>query len=76
MGRLIGLMVSGFRSRKLMTFLAKPRKADLIAMHDLMQTGKLKPVIDRCFPLSEVAQAIRHVEGKHARGKVVITLEL
>jgi D-arabinose 1-dehydrogenase-like Zn-dependent alcohol dehydrogenase len=66
---------SRFRSQKLVTFLAKPNKQDLTIMHDLMKAGKVKPVIDRLFKLSEVPQAIRYLEEKHARGKVVVTLE-
>src|SRR5579872_1952494 len=74
-GRLVALMFSGFGSRKLVTFLAKPKKADLIVMRDLMQEGKVKPVIDRCYRLGELPQAIRYLEQKHARGKVVIAFE-
>jgi NADPH:quinone reductase-like Zn-dependent oxidoreductase len=51
------------------------RKDDLTTLGDLLQSGKVTPVIDRTYPLSEVPQAIRHLEGAHARGKVVITLE-
>jgi NADPH:quinone reductase-like Zn-dependent oxidoreductase len=41
---------------------------------DLLATGKVTPVIDRCYPLDEVPEAIRVLEGGHARGKVVITV--
>jgi NADPH:quinone reductase-like Zn-dependent oxidoreductase len=69
------LVVSWFVSQKLVIFfLAKPRQADLATMHDLMKSGKLTPVIDRRYPLSEVPEAIRYLEQGHARGKVVITL--
>lgn len=44
-------------------------------MHDLMKAGKVRPVIDKRYRLSEVAEAIRYLENKHARGKVIITLE-
>jgi NADPH:quinone reductase-like Zn-dependent oxidoreductase len=43
-------------------------------MSGLLQAGKVVPVIDRCYPLSEVPEAIRYVEEEHARGKVVITV--
>lgn len=43
-------------------------------MHELMKEGKVGPVIDRLYRLSEVGEAIRYLEQKHARGKVVITL--
>ena len=42
---------------------------------DLMKAGKVTPVIDRCYSLGEVPEAIRYLEEKHARGKVVVTLE-
>ncbi len=41
----------------------------------LLQAGKIVPLIDRCYPLSEVPEAVRYVEEKHAQGKVIITLE-
>jgi len=69
------LVLSLFGSQKFITFLAKPKQTDLVVMHDLMQAGKVKPVIDRCYKLTEVPQPIRYLSEKHARGKVVITLE-
>jgi NADPH:quinone reductase-like Zn-dependent oxidoreductase len=47
----------------------------MITLGELLEVGKITPVIDRCYPLSEVPEAIRYVEEKHAQGKVVITLE-
>ena len=58
-----------------MVFLAKPNKEDLNAIRELMAAGKVKPVIDKSYRLSEVPDAIRYLEHKHARGKVVINLE-
>ena len=70
------LVLSPFVSQKLVIFfLAKTNKQDLTAMCALMATGKVTPVIDRRYRLSEVSEAIRYLEGLHARGKVVITLE-
>ena len=43
-------------------------------MKELLESGKVKPVIDRCYPLSEVPEALRYLEEGHARGKVVITV--
>jgi NADPH:quinone reductase-like Zn-dependent oxidoreductase len=56
-------------------FLAKSNKKDLTFIKELLETGKVKPVIDGCYPLSEVAGAFRYIEEEHARGKVVITVE-
>jgi len=72
---LAALVLSRFASQKLVTFLARPHKRDLTIMHDLMKAGKVTPVIDRRYRLSEVPEAIRYLAEKHARGKVVITLE-
>jgi NADPH:quinone reductase-like Zn-dependent oxidoreductase len=68
------LVLSWSGNQKLLGILAKASNADLVIMHDLMKTGKVTPVIDRSYSLSEVPQAIRYLEEGHARGKVVITL--
>ena len=65
---------SRFTSQKFVTLLARPNKADLIILHDLMRSGEIKPMIDKRFRLSEVPQALRYLGEKHARGKVVITV--
>jgi NADPH:quinone reductase-like Zn-dependent oxidoreductase len=54
--------------------LMKPNQEDLLVMKELCESGKLRPVIDRRFPLSEVPAAVRYVEDGHARGKVVVTM--
>jgi NADPH:quinone reductase-like Zn-dependent oxidoreductase len=51
-----------------------PNQADLVIVRDQLAAGKVVPVIDRCYPLSQVPDAIRYVEAGHARGKVVITI--
>lgn len=53
---------------------AKPNKRDLIFMKELVESGKVIPVIDKCYPLSETAEAIRYLEKGHARGKVTIRI--
>jgi NADPH:quinone reductase-like Zn-dependent oxidoreductase len=68
------LVLSRFVSQKLVMVLTKPSKEDLAALHELMKAGKVTPVIDRSYTLSEVPEAIRYLEQGHARGKVVITL--
>jgi NADPH:quinone reductase-like Zn-dependent oxidoreductase len=62
-------------SQKFVTFEAELNKEDLTILSDLMQAGKVTPVIDRRYKLSDTAEAIRYLEQGHARGKVVITLE-
>ena len=55
--------------------LADANQKDLTVLADMMQSGKLKPVIDRTYKLEQVPDAIRYVEQGHARGKVVITID-
>jgi len=52
----------------------KPNKNDLVFMKELLEAGKVKPVIDRCYPLREVPDALRYLGNGHARGKIVITV--
>ena len=54
--------------------LVKPNQDDLLLLKQLCETGKVRPVIDRRFPLSEVSSAVRYIEDGHARGKVVVTV--
>jgi NADPH:quinone reductase-like Zn-dependent oxidoreductase len=54
--------------------LARARKADLQVLKELVEAGKVAPVIDRTFPLRKAAEAVRYLAGGHARGKVVITV--
>lgn len=72
---LFGPLRSKKGGQKLGNMLAKPSQKDLMFMKELLEAGKVTPVIDRCFPLCEVADAIRYVEAGHAKGKVVITVE-
>jgi NADPH:quinone reductase-like Zn-dependent oxidoreductase len=55
--------------------LAKITNKDLVFLKDLLEAGKVVPVIDRRYPLSEVAEAIRYLGEGHAQGKVVITVQ-
>jgi NADPH:quinone reductase-like Zn-dependent oxidoreductase len=70
-----GLVLSRFVSQNLVTLLAKRSKEDLTILRGLIEAGKVTPVIDRRFGLSQVPQAVRYLEEGHARGKVVITLD-
>ena len=69
------LLLSVFVSQKAVPFIAKPSQDDLTLLGELIATGKLEPVIDRRYTLSEVPEALRYLEEGHARGKVLITLE-
>lgn len=69
-----GPLISMRGTKKMGNLLAKPNHADLTFVKELIEAGKVKPVIDRCYPLSETAEAIRYLEEGHARGKVVITV--
>jgi NADPH:quinone reductase-like Zn-dependent oxidoreductase len=68
------LIVSGFVSQKMTTFTAKENKEDLVVLGELLEAGKVTPVIDRTYPLSEVPEAIRYLEKGHTQGKIVITV--
>ena len=67
-------VMSRFTSQNMVGILAKPNKGDLTILGELMATGKVTPVIDRRYSLSEVPEAIRYLEAGHAQGKVVIAL--
>ncbi|HZA55842.1 MAG TPA: NAD(P)-dependent alcohol dehydrogenase [Candidatus Udaeobacter sp.] len=69
------MVISPFISQKMSMMMAQGNKDDLTILADLMQSGKVKPVIDRTYKLNEVPQAIAYVETGRARGKVVINLE-
>lgn len=71
---LVGLLVSRFMSRKAIPVLAKGNRDDLVLLTELIEAGKVTPVIDRSFTLREVPEAIRYLEAGHAQGKVVITV--
>src|SRR4030095_11954992 len=69
------MLLSPFVSQKMGMMMAEPNPKDLTILADMMQSGKLKAVIDRTYKLSEVPAALQYLEEGHARGKVVITLE-
>jgi NADPH:quinone reductase-like Zn-dependent oxidoreductase len=70
-----GPWISMTSSKKMGNMLAKPNHQDLVFIQGLLETGKVVPVIDRSYPLSQVPEAIRYLEEGHAQGKVVITME-
>ena len=69
------LLMSPFISQKIGMMMAEGNKDDLNILADLMQSGKMTPVIDRTYPLREIREAIRYLETGRARGKVIITVE-
>lgn len=75
MGPIKALVLSPFVSQDFGMMLAKFSEEDLAALADLMQSGKLTPVIDRHFSLNEVAAAMRYSEEGRARGKIIIDLQ-
>jgi len=71
----LGLLISMTGSKKMGIVMWKPnKKEDLVFLKELFEAGKVVPVIDRRYPLSEVPEAFRYLEEGHARGKVVITV--
>lgn len=60
--------------QKLIGLVAKERQEDLLTLKGLIEAGKLTPVLDRTYPLSEAADAIRYLGQGHARGKIVLTI--
>jgi NADPH:quinone reductase-like Zn-dependent oxidoreductase len=72
---LLGPFLSRIGSKKMRFFIAKINTKDLDFLKDLLEAGKVVPVIDRRYPLSDVAEALRYLEEGHAQGKVVITVE-
>jgi NADPH:quinone reductase-like Zn-dependent oxidoreductase len=68
------LLVSPFVRQNLRRYLAMANHADLIVLKELVESGKLKPVVDKTYPLAETPEALRYIERGHARGKVVVTL--
>jgi NADPH:quinone reductase-like Zn-dependent oxidoreductase/energy-converting hydrogenase Eha subunit A len=68
------LLLKPFIGQEMKMMLAEVNKEDLTFLVDLMQTGKVKPVIDKTYPFSEIREAIRYVETGRARGKVAVTL--
>lgn len=72
---LLGPLISMTGSKKLGSIgMAKPNIKEFDFMKELLEAGKVKPVVDRCYPLSETAEALRYYGEGHAQGKVVITV--
>ena len=74
-GELTAYVASRFVSQKFIAYIAEFNKKDMTVLADLMQSGKVTPVIDKTYKLNETPDALRYLEQGHARGKVVINLE-
>ena len=71
---IMGPIISMTGGKTMGGMMVKPNQNDLVFIKDLIEAGKVTPVIDRCYPLSEVAEAFRYIGAGHAQGKVVITV--
>jgi len=74
---LLGPVISRMGSQRMSLFIYKPKlnQHDLASIKELLEAGKVVPVIDRCYPLSETTAALRYLEAGHARSKVIITVD-
>ena len=72
---LLGPWITITESKKMVNLSVRPNQEDLVLVKELIEAGKVKPVIDRCYALSEIAEALQYYDEGHARGKVVITVE-
>ena len=68
------VVVNGLVRQRLRPLMAKQKREDLLTLTGLIEDGTLTPVLDRSYPLADAAEALRHVEHGHARGKVIITV--
>ena len=69
---LLGSMKTRSTGKSVHTFTAQPSQKDLIFMNELVEDGKVKPLIDRSYPLEETPDAMRYLEAGHAKGKIII----
>jgi len=72
---MMGPFISKTGSKTMGGMMVKPNQDDLVFMKELLEAGKVVPVIDRCYPLSEIAEAYHYIGDGHAKGKVVIIVE-
>lgn len=74
LGHLLAMKLAPHGSRKLVTFVAKVRREDLVTLKQLIESGKIAPAIDRTYPFAEAAEALRYLGEGRPRAKVVITV--
>jgi NADPH:quinone reductase-like Zn-dependent oxidoreductase len=70
----LGPLISKRDGRKMTSVMKRANQKDLLLIRDLLEDGKIRPVIDECYPLSKTAEAFRYFEKGHTQGKVVITV--
>jgi NADPH:quinone reductase-like Zn-dependent oxidoreductase len=71
---LLGPILSLLGNKKMRGMMTKPNQKDLVFLKELLETGKVVPAIDNCYPLTEVPEAINYLLEGHPRGKIVITI--
>lgn len=72
--QLRALLLSPFVSQRLGAFVSSENHEDLLVLKEMIESGKITPVIDRTYPLAEVPEAVRYLEEGHARGKIAVTV--
>jgi NADPH:quinone reductase-like Zn-dependent oxidoreductase len=72
---LLGPVLSLAHSITVRSLVARPSRDDLLFVGQLLDSGAVVPVIDRCYPFGELPEAMRYLAGGHVRGKLVITME-
>jgi NADPH:quinone reductase-like Zn-dependent oxidoreductase len=71
---LLGRLISKFGNKKIgFQGIASTSKEDLLILKEHLEAGKIVPIIDKCYPLRETAEAIKYLIEEHGRGKVIIT---
>ena len=73
---LFGWWISRISDRRVKSLAQKPTQADLIVLKDLIEAGKVRPYVDRCYSLGEIPEAIRTIEERQVKGKIAISVEL
>jgi NADPH:quinone reductase-like Zn-dependent oxidoreductase len=69
------MVLSPFVGQRLVAFINSEKRADLIALAELIDSGQVTPVIDKTFPLDEAPAAVQYLHDGHARGKVVVDVD-
>jgi NADPH:quinone reductase-like Zn-dependent oxidoreductase len=75
MGPIKALFLKPFVHHEIGFILAELKPADFTYLSELMQSGRMTPVIDHVYPMQDAGEAMRHLEQGHARGKVIVTME-